>query len=220
MSIQRRNPDNRYSPSPLAAGMMTREVRVAGAPRRGPKNIRTTLSAYQSRSPFRVTKMIRHFALFALLPLLIVSGLCCHCSHAYAQQTIVGGESIDPLPMETDSSGLSAMARSAANSNTLTARSVAATSLSTNPELPVPSAQSINSGVEFPSPAAWKPFLWQAEDVSYRNLMFEEPVLERHGVCQPHQVIRSGILFYGRTALLPLDVIRGRHRQCDNPLGW
>ena len=94
-------------------------------------------------------------------------------------------------------------------------------SLSTQPELSVPPRQplpAIYRGAGYPT--SRMVYQWEADNVAYRNLMFEEPALERHGYQQRSQSVRSGALFFGRTLLLPADLVKRNHRRCDNPLGW
>ena len=67
-----------------------------------------------------------------------------------------------------------------------------------------------------------KPFQWTAPGVVHRQLIFEEPLLERHGYNSGHivQPVVSGARFFWRSALLPLTLSKGRHRCCDSGLGW
>jgi hypothetical protein len=93
-------------------------------------------------------------------------------------------------------------------------------SLSVQPSLPVPAMQQLPLEVYQPKPVSLKVYQWQADNVGYRNLVFEEPALERHGHVLPGQSLRSGIKFVGRAAFYPADLIKGHTKRCDNPLGW
>lgn len=67
-----------------------------------------------------------------------------------------------------------------------------------------------------------KNYQWTAPNDYYQNLLFEEPLLERHGVSKKPklQPIISGVKFFKSSILLPLDIAKGHHKRCDNPLGW
>lgn len=67
-----------------------------------------------------------------------------------------------------------------------------------------------------------KNYQWTAPNDYYRNLLFEEPMLERHGISKhPRlQPAISGLKFLKSGILFPLDVAKGAHKRCDNPLGW
>jgi len=63
---------------------------------------------------------------------------------------------------------------------------------------------------------------WTAPNVGYRQLIFEEPGLERHGFTdtEVRQHIRSSAKFYARSIALPIIVLQQRNCPCDNNLGW
>lgn len=69
---------------------------------------------------------------------------------------------------------------------------------------------------------AAKVVAWTAPDVAYRQLIFEEPGLERHGFTdtEVRQHIRSSGKFYARSIALPIIVFKQRNCPCDNNLGW
>ncbi len=73
--------------------------------------------------------------------------------------------------------------------------------------------------------AVVKDYQWTASNEFYRNLMFEEPLLERHGIydCPNRpglQPVISGFKFLKSGFLFPLEAAKGYHKRCDNPLGW
>ena len=60
-------------------------------------------------------------------------------------------------------------------------------------------------------------------DFAHRRLLFEEPLLERHGIGTPRpaaQPFVSGTRFLGHTFLFPFEVIKGHHRRLDRSLDW
>ena len=67
-----------------------------------------------------------------------------------------------------------------------------------------------------------KNFSWQPPNVHYQRLFFEEPLLERHGysVNRKWQPVISGLAFFGRGIVLPLDYIKGRQHCLDHSAGW
>lgn len=69
---------------------------------------------------------------------------------------------------------------------------------------------------------AIKQYAWTAPGVVHRNLIFEEPLLERHGFHrgETYQPIISGAKFFWRATFLPFDVIKHHHKRCDSGLGW
>ncbi len=65
-------------------------------------------------------------------------------------------------------------------------------------------------------------FQWEAPNDVYKNLLFEDPLLERHGFSN-HERIQpgiSGLKFYTQSALFPLNVLRRKQKCPCNPLGW
>ena len=72
------------------------------------------------------------------------------------------------------------------------------------------------------TPITPKPCYWTAPNVTYQNLLFEEPLLERHGISENFhtQPLKSGLKFFTRGFIAPLDVIKKHHKCCDSPLGW
>lgn len=67
-----------------------------------------------------------------------------------------------------------------------------------------------------------KRYTWTEPGVVHRNLIFEEPLLERHGFHrgEVYQPLVSGARFFWRATFLPFDVIKHHHRRCDSGLGW
>ncbi|MFK7769629.1 MAG: hypothetical protein AB8B55_20640 [Mariniblastus sp.] len=105
--------------------------------------------------------------------------------------------------------------------------------LSTAPKLATPKLEAVPN--QFRNSAAtsqtWKSVQWTAPNDVYQNLLFEEPLLERHGIGngvtrlnllkdERLQPVVSGLKFFTAGAFYPLDVLRRRHKRCDNPLGW
>lgn len=87
------------------------------------------------------------------------------------------------------------------------------------PQLKQPPSVSKNSLAE---ERVNKNYQWTAPNDYYRNLFFEEPLLERHGISRHPglQPVISGFEFFKSGILLPLDIAKGRLKRCDNPLGW
>ena len=87
------------------------------------------------------------------------------------------------------------------------------------PQLKQPSSASRNS---FTTEKIPKNYQWTAPNDYYRNLLFEEPLLERHGISKHPglQPVISGFKFFKSGILLPLKMAKGKHKRCDNPLGW
>lgn len=92
--------------------------------------------------------------------------------------------------------------------------------LSIQPSISAPTDRHLPTQGVTALPKSIKLYQWEADNVAYRNLIFEEPALERHGHCLPGQSIRSGIKFVGRAAVYPADLLKRHNRRCDNPLGW
>ena len=97
--------------------------------------------------------------------------------------------------------------------------------LSTAPpsDLKIPEAVwSAGGHLPMPSRITSKPFRWTAPGVVHRELIFEEPLLERHGYNHGHlvQPVVSGTRFFWRSTFLPLTLLKGHHRCCDSGLGW
>ena len=67
-----------------------------------------------------------------------------------------------------------------------------------------------------------KVFAWEAPNIRYQPLYFEDVVLERYGQTQPdfRQSIRSAILFGAQYAGLPLQTWETNPKSCDHPLGY
>lgn len=87
------------------------------------------------------------------------------------------------------------------------------------PELkPAPRA----TGNSYATGRTVKHYQWTAPNDVYQCLMFEDPLLERHGVsnCPQLQPVVSGVKFLKSGFLYPLDAFKGYHKRCDNPLGW
>lgn len=84
------------------------------------------------------------------------------------------------------------------------------------------SVWSMRDAVTTEREASFKPYTWTAPGVTHRNLIFEEPLLERHGFHRGElfQPVASGVKFFWRATVLPLDVIKKHHRRCDSGLGW
>jgi len=72
------------------------------------------------------------------------------------------------------------------------------------------------------TPTTVKDYRWAAPNVVYKNLLFEEPLLERHGVSnnQKRQTLISGVNFYKTAIFFAPTVFNARTKRCDNPLGW
>ena len=97
--------------------------------------------------------------------------------------------------------------------------------LNTEGELQVPQQTPMpagNLGPQSYGGASPKVVYWTAPNVGYRQLIFEEPGLERHGFSLPEtrQNILSGAKFYARAIALPIIVHRQKQCPCDNNLGW
>ena len=67
-----------------------------------------------------------------------------------------------------------------------------------------------------------KVFAWEAPNIHFQPLYFEDVVLERYGQTQPayRQGIRSAILFGTQYAGLPLALLEQNPKSCDYPLGF
>ena len=57
---------------------------------------------------------------------------------------------------------------------------------------------------------------------AHRELLFEEPIHERHGIADRpfHQLTKSTIVFFGRSLLLPGTLITKKHLRSDSGEGW
>lgn len=76
-----------------------------------------------------------------------------------------------------------------------------------------------------PAAASIKPVTWTSDAFGFQTLLFEEPCLERYGLAHPpaQQTLRSGFQFFSQGALLPIKMLRGKHRGhqhhiLDNPI--
>ena len=67
-----------------------------------------------------------------------------------------------------------------------------------------------------------KAFHFEAANFRHRQLLFEEPMLERHGATRYSklQPFVSGATFIQNSAKFPFQVFRRKHRTCDSSLGW
>ena len=94
--------------------------------------------------------------------------------------------------------------------------------LSLQAELPIPELKRPPNTPNAQTQTALKRYEWTAPNDFYENLLFEEPLLERHGISTHPRLQRhiSGLKFLKDGVLLPLHLIKGNHRRCDNPLGW
>ena len=111
--------------------------------------------------------------------------------------------------------------------------------LSTTPMLstpnlkPVPSRAAVDSiqNNSTSSVQTWKLIQWTAPNDVYQNLLFEDAMLERHGINtgltklgllrdERMQPVVSGLNFFTRGAIYPLSVLKRNQKRCDNPLGW
>lgn len=65
-------------------------------------------------------------------------------------------------------------------------------------------------------------FHWDAPNICYRRLYFEDPVLERYGVssCRPQEVLRSAVHFSSSWMLWPGRMLLDWPGACDTPLGY
>ena len=61
---------------------------------------------------------------------------------------------------------------------------------------------------------------FQSADFAHRRLLFEEPMLERHGVTKRAQPLVSEARFFTRATVFPLHIVLGNQRRCDSSLGW
>jgi hypothetical protein len=95
--------------------------------------------------------------------------------------------------------------------------------LITTTELPTPRPASVpDSGMGDDPLPPYLRFQWESPNDVYQNLMFEDPLLERHGVSR-HERLQpaiSGARFLKQGALLPGKLILHRHKRVDSPLGW
>ena len=111
-----------------------------------------------------------------------------------------------------------------AQSSNLVQRPISQIGLSLNAQLPTPELKRPPSTTEnfLATDRTEKNYQWTAPNDYYRNLLFEEPLLERHGISKNPklQPVISGFHFFKSSILLPLDMAKGYHRRCDNPLGW
>ena len=67
-----------------------------------------------------------------------------------------------------------------------------------------------------------KSILFTPANVTHRRLLFEQPLLERHGLTRNEhlQPVLSYVHFLGSSALFPLELVTLRNRRCDSSLGW
>ncbi len=65
-------------------------------------------------------------------------------------------------------------------------------------------------------------FNWEAPNICYRRLYFEDPVLERYGVAstRPQEVLRSAVHFSSSWILWPGRMLLDLPGACDTPLGY
>ncbi len=65
---------------------------------------------------------------------------------------------------------------------------------------------------------------WEAPQIGYRRLYFEDPILERYGQCDCHHpardVFRSGVHFSMSFIMWPLRAVNDLPGACDTPLGY
>ncbi len=94
--------------------------------------------------------------------------------------------------------------------------------LSIEPVGQAPQTVPTTSELLVPAPMSTKSIEFGSSDFVYRRLLFEQPLLERHGATRNEltQPLVSGAHFLGRTALFPLDLVIRRNRKCDSSLGW
>ncbi len=100
------------------------------------------------------------------------------------------------------------------------------------PKLQTPDLKPVpNQNAPFQATQSRKLVQWTAPNDVYQNLFFEDPLLERHGINtgvtrfgllrdERLQPVVSGMKFLTSSALLPLDLLKRHHKNCDNPLGW
>lgn len=67
-----------------------------------------------------------------------------------------------------------------------------------------------------------KSVLFVPADFRHRRLLFEQPLLERHGLTTNErlQPLVSGAHFFGSALLFPFELAKHHHRWCDSSLGW
>ena len=67
-----------------------------------------------------------------------------------------------------------------------------------------------------------KSVTFESGNFAHRSLLFEEPLLERHGLSRRPgvQPFVSGAKFLGHSAFLPIELLSRRHQRCDGSLGW
>ena len=62
-------------------------------------------------------------------------------------------------------------------------------------------------------PVSAKLVTWKSDDFQHRNLLFEEPEFERHGISQgseTRQFLLSSQRFFGKALFLPVTTLRGK----------
>lgn len=92
--------------------------------------------------------------------------------------------------------------------------------LSIVPNLESPKFKSVLTEDSFKPEITIKRFGWIASGEQHRNLLFEEPMLERHGQTRNEliQPILSGTLFLKRSILIPFGL--KKHQRCESPRFW
>lgn len=94
--------------------------------------------------------------------------------------------------------------------------------LSTSLRTPTPTK------INLPAPArpgfarVSKPITLASDRFAHRELLFEEPIHERHGITgRPfYQLTKSTVVFFGRSLFLPGTLIIKKHLSCDSGEGW
>ena len=86
--------------------------------------------------------------------------------------------------------------------------------------LNVPETKSYTDDSHWDREVVPKPFFWLSPSFSHRPLVFEDPMLERHGVeadLEPVQVVISGLKFYSRVVCFPITLLKQRPRLVQIP---
>jgi len=94
--------------------------------------------------------------------------------------------------------------------------------LSTSLRTPTPTK------INLPAPATHgfvrvgKPITLESDRFAHRELLFEEPIHERHGIADRtfYQLTKSTVTFFGRSLLLPGTLIIRKHLRYDSGEGW
>lgn len=148
-------------------------------------------------------------------------------SVGYAQESdsVPACKILDSQATDSDSSSDNSEQSLDDQNRILPTSSQSTSSLSTSPpaEYRTPeSLWSIGKDTTDNPAASFKPYTWESPNVTHRNLLFDEPLLERHGFHRGEffQPVISGTRFFWQAAILPIDIIRKKHRCCDSALGW